>query len=89
MKPRRRQLELERKAEDEPTGCGPALFMLKPHELAAAQGFLPTYKFTGTQKDVTTQIGNAVPRRLARALCLAAISQQSNVSELLSEEEAA
>ena len=29
------------------------------------------------------QIGNAVPRNLARALCLAALSQQSDVAEIL------
>jgi DNA (cytosine-5)-methyltransferase 1 len=63
--------------------------MLQPHELAAAQGFRRGYKFTGTKSDQVKQIGNAVPRRLARALCLAALSQQSNVADLMREEEAA
>lgn len=43
--------------------------MLYPHELAAAQGFRPDYRFTGKREDVVKQIGNAVPRRMARALC--------------------
>jgi chromosome segregation ATPase len=33
--------------------------MLKPHELALAQGFRPGYQFHGTQSDQTKQIGNA------------------------------
>jgi site-specific DNA-cytosine methylase len=57
--------------------------MLKPHELAAAQGFHPHHKFTGTQTEQVKQIGNAVPRRTARALALAALSQKSNVSRLI------
>lgn len=63
---------------------GDVLFrMLRWHELAAAQGFRPDYKFTGSQRDITKQIGNAVPRRLARALCLAALSQQADIAPLL------
>lgn len=42
--------------------------MLQPHELAAAQGFPKSYKFTGTKTDVVKQIGNAVPCNTARAL---------------------
>lgn len=42
--------------------------MLSPRELARAQGFLDTYEFTGTKSDVVRQIGNAVPRNLAKAL---------------------
>jgi DNA (cytosine-5)-methyltransferase 1 len=42
--------------------------MLEPHELAAAQG-LAGYKFTGKKTEVVKQIGNAVPRGLATALC--------------------
>ncbi|MBS1807605.1 MAG: DNA cytosine methyltransferase [Acidobacteria bacterium] len=42
--------------------------MLRPHELAAAQGFT-NYEFTGKKKDVIRQIGNAVPVNLAKALC--------------------
>lgn len=41
--------------------------MLQPHELAAAQS-LGHFKFTGTKSEVTAQIGNAVPRKLASAL---------------------
>lgn len=70
---------------------GDVLFrMLRWHELAAAQGFRADYKFTGTQREITKQIGNAVPRRLARALCFAAVGQRSNLSGLVGiEEEAA
>lgn len=61
---------------------GDVLFrMLKPRELAAAQGFRPDYKFTGKQEEITKQIGNAVPRNLARALVLAAVGQSSNVAK--------
>jgi DNA (cytosine-5)-methyltransferase 1 len=42
--------------------------MLEPHELAAAQG-LAGYKFTGKKTEVVKQIGNAVPKGLATALC--------------------
>lgn len=45
--------------------------MLKNAELAAAMGFSSedlTYEFSGTQTDVTKQIGNAVSVRTARAL---------------------
>lgn len=45
--------------------------MLKPHELARAQGFGDDYQFTGNVEDQVRQIGNAVPRQLARALCRA------------------
>ena len=63
--------------------------MLKPHELARAQGFRPGYKFTGNQRDQTKQIGNAVPRHLARALVLAVQSQRSDIATLLTPEPAA
>jgi len=53
--------------------------MLQPHELAAAQGFLPDYQFAGTKTQATKQIGNAVPRRLARALALAAVGQCNQI----------
>jgi DNA (cytosine-5)-methyltransferase 1 len=43
--------------------------MLQPHELAGAMSFPKTYVFTGTRKDRVRQIGNAVPRRTAGALC--------------------
>lgn len=59
--------------------------MLQPHELAAAQGFRRDYKFTGTKTEQVKQIGNAVPRRLARALVLAVQSQRSDIAHLLKE----
>lgn len=45
------------------------------------------YRFTGTKKDQVKQIGNAVPRRLARAIVGAVLSQNSNVSALVDAEE--
>lgn len=48
--------------------------MLRPHELALGQGFLPDYKFTGKNREILKQIGNAVPRRTARAVFGAAVS---------------
>lgn len=62
--------------------------MLQPHELALAQGFPSDYQFTGTKTDQVKQIGNAVPRRLARAIVAAAMSQNSDVSWLVAAEEA-
>lgn len=41
--------------------------MLQAHELAAAMSFPTWYQFKGTKKDVTRQIGNAVPPKLAEA----------------------
>lgn len=62
---------------------GDVLFrMLKPHELAAAQGFRRDYKFTGNVQQQVKQIGNAVPRRLARALVAASVGQCEDVSHL-------
>jgi DNA (cytosine-5)-methyltransferase 1 len=61
--------------------------MLQPHELAAAQGFPRGYHFTGTKTDQVKQIGNAVPRRLARALCAAVVSQNADVGHLVDAEE--
>lgn len=63
--------------------------MLKPHELAAAQGFPKDYVFYGKKKksgtivqngnttDIVKQIGNAVPKNLAKALVRSAITQTS------------
>ena len=62
--------------------------MLQPHELALAQGFPASYRFTGNKTEQVKQIGNAVPRRLARALVAAAISQNEDVSALVEAEEA-
>ena len=62
---------------------GDILFrMLRWRELAGAQGFRPDYAFSGNGTQITKQIGNAVPRRLARALCAAVLSQNSNVAAL-------
>jgi DNA (cytosine-5)-methyltransferase 1 len=61
--------------------------MLQPHELALAQGFPKEYRFTGTKTDQVKQIGNAVPRRLARALVGAVLSQNPDVSALVDAEE--
>lgn len=57
--------------------------MLQPHELAGAQGFPVGYKFSGTKTDSIKQIGNAVPRNLARAIVLAALNQSSDISKFL------
>ncbi|MEI6876311.1 MAG: DNA cytosine methyltransferase [Spirochaetota bacterium] len=48
--------------------------MLQPHELAGAQGFPASYRFSGTKTDAVKQIGNAVPCGLARALVGAALA---------------
>lgn len=63
--------------------------MLQPHELAAAQGFRADYKFTGNKTEVVKQIGNAVPRRLARAIVLAVKSQRSDIGHLMKDDAAA
>ena len=42
--------------------------MLKPHELAAAQGFPQDYIFTGNRGEVVKQIGNSVCPKMAEAL---------------------
>jgi DNA (cytosine-5)-methyltransferase 1 len=46
-----------------------SFMMLMPHELAAAQGFRQDYKFHGNRSEIVKQIGNAVPRNTAKALC--------------------
>ena len=63
--------------------------MLRNAELAAAMGFSSedlTYEFSGTQTDVTKQIGNAVSVRTARALVGAildspAVAEHSGVAD--------
>ncbi|AEH39464.1 DNA cytosine methyltransferase [Halopiger xanaduensis] len=53
-----------------PYGLDVRYRMLEPRELKQAQGFPEDYELAGdTKKDVTEQIGNAVPVNLARALC--------------------
>jgi len=59
--------------------------MLQVRELAAAQGFHPRYRFTGTKTEQVKQIGNAVPRNLARAVVLAAWGQIPNVAKAMKE----
>lgn len=43
--------------------------MLKPRELARAQGFPDSYEFIGGNAAITKMVGNAVPVNLAEALC--------------------
>lgn len=57
--------------------------MLQPAELAGAQGFPATYRFVGTKTETVKQIGNAVPRRLARALVAAVLQQDPDVSRIV------
>jgi DNA (cytosine-5)-methyltransferase 1 len=48
--------------------------MFANEELAAAMGFPPAYPFQGSsERDVTKQIGNAVEKNQAKALCMAQI----------------
>jgi DNA (cytosine-5)-methyltransferase 1 len=47
--------------------------MLKWKELARAQSFPEEYQFSGTQEEIKKQIGNAVPRMTAKALCKAVL----------------
>lgn len=49
--------------------------MLNEREIARAQGFPDSYQFSGNKSDVVKQIGNAVPRHLAKALVRAAVTQ--------------
>lgn len=48
--------------------------MIKNHEAAAAQGFPPNYRFFGSEKDITTQIGNSVPPHFSKAITQALLS---------------
>lgn len=48
--------------------------MLRPHELARAMSFGDDYKFSGNRELQVKQIGNAVPVRLAQALCHAVLA---------------
>lgn len=51
--------------------------MLKPHELAMAQGFPSTYKFLGTDTQKIAKIGNSVPPPVVEALVRANIEGTS------------
>lgn len=51
---------------------------------AAAQGFPSDYEFAGNKTEVVKQIGNAVPRRLARAIGLAVIGQDNQIERYVS-----
>ena len=59
------------------------LRMLEPQELASAQGFRKGYQFIGTKTAIVKQIGNAVPRRLARAIVAAAFTQNPDAPEAI------
>ncbi len=48
--------------------------MLTPKELAAGMSFPPDYVFKGTRGTQVKQIGNAVPVKTAKALCMALLS---------------
>jgi len=52
-----------------PLGLDIKFRMLKPAELAAAQGFPSDYDFAGNKTETVRQIGNAVPVNLAQSLC--------------------
>lgn len=49
--------------------------MLNPRELASAQGFPMDYQFTGNVSEIVKQVGNAVPKNLAKALAKSAMQQ--------------
>jgi DNA (cytosine-5)-methyltransferase 1 len=53
--------------------------MLQWHELAAAQGFPKGYVFTGNKSVKVRQIGNAVPRYSAKALCMERLQYYASV----------
>jgi len=55
--------------------------MLQPHELARAMSFPKGYKFSGNREQVVKQIGNAVPVKLAKALCTALLSERKSTKQ--------
>lgn len=57
--------------------------MLGVRELARAQGFSDDYEFPGTKTDAVKAIGNSVSCGVARALTLAATTQNPNINEYL------
>lgn len=56
------------------------LRMLKPRELARAQGFEDSYVFTGNHEAQVKQIGNAVPPGTAKALILQMLAPDNTAS---------
>lgn len=54
--------------------------MFSLRELARAQGFQDSYSFPGTKTDGVKAVGNAVSHGMARALALAAITQNPNIT---------
>ncbi len=58
--------------------------MLQWHELAGAQGFPQGYVFTGNKALKVKQIGNAVPRYSAKALCLERLKSYAPVMPMQS-----
>jgi DNA (cytosine-5)-methyltransferase 1 len=56
-----------------PHGADVLFRMLQPHELAAAQGFPPGYRWAGTKTERVKQIGNSVCVRVSAALCASAL----------------
>lgn len=59
------------------TVCDIGFRMLQPHELAAATGFPPGYRFTGTKAEVVKQIGNAVPPVFAEKLFTSYVGKEN------------
>jgi DNA (cytosine-5)-methyltransferase 1 len=57
--------------------------MLEPEQLAAAQGFCPGYIITGNRTQQVKQIGNAVTRRIARALIATMLTQNPDAPHYL------
>ena len=53
--------------------------LLQPHELKLCHSFPPDYQLTGSKEDQTTQIGNSVPVKLARAHARAALCTEFGV----------
>ena len=59
--------------EDGPVKIDIRFRMLRPRELARAMSFGDDFEFSGNRELQVKQIGNAVPVKTARALCLAAL----------------
>jgi DNA (cytosine-5)-methyltransferase 1 len=57
--------------------------MLTPAELAAASSFPSDYVFEGNKTQIIKQIGNAVPPYMARALALASLSGDPDISKFI------